>query len=84
MGARRKVRGKPCYYCRIEEAKEFLPISRAYVCSESVPVAHLNYKDTDELIEIIGLDAYYTFVEREWGEDSDYSNCTVKTHGKRS
>jgi len=43
----------------------------------------LNCKDIDELIEIISLDAYYAFVEREWGEDSDYSNCTVKTHGKK-
>lgn len=84
MGARRKVRGKPYYYCRIEEAKEFPPICRAYVCSKSIPVAHLNYKDIDELLEIIGLDVYYAFVEREWGADSDYSNCTVKTHGKRS
>ncbi len=79
----RKVRGKPYYYCRIEDAKAFLPICKAYVCSKSIPVAHLNYRDIEELIEVIGLDAYYALIERDWGEEFDYSNCPRKTHRNR-
>lgn len=76
----RKVTGKPYYYCRIHTAKNYLPVCKAYLCSKSIPVAHLNYKDVDELIEIIGLTGYYSLVERDWGEEFDYSRSELRTH----
>jgi hypothetical protein len=76
----RKVRNKPYYACKIHSSKNNLPICRAYLCSKSIPVAHLNYKDVDELIEMIGLEDYYSLVKRDWGEEFDYSRCEVKTH----
>jgi len=78
----RKVTGKPYYYCRIHATKDHLPVCKAYLCSKSIPVAHLNYKDIDELIEMIGLKGYYSLIERDWGEEFDYSKCELKTHKK--
>lgn len=78
----RKVQGKPYYSCRIHMDKDSLPVCKAYLCSKSVPVAHINYKDIDELIQIIGLNAYYSLIERDWGEEFDFSNSEVKTHRK--
>ena len=76
----RKVKGKPYYSCKIHSVKESLPICKAYLCSKSIPVAHLNYKNIDDLIALIGLDAYYSLIERDWGEEFDYSKCWIKTH----
>ena len=76
----RKVRGKPYRYCKIQSAKDHLPICKAYLCSKSIPVAHLNYKDVDELIEMIGIHGYYSLIERSWGEQFDYLGCEIKTH----
>ena len=78
----RKVKGKPYYCCKIQSVKEYLPVCKAYLCSKSIPVAHLNYDDIDELIEIIGLESYYSLIERDWGEEFDYSACEIKTHKK--
>ena len=78
----RKITGKPYYYCRIQSAKKNIPVCKAYLCSKSLPVAHLNYKDVDELIELIGVDGYYALIERDWGEEFDYSACGLKTHKK--
>lgn len=78
----RKVKGKPYYYCKIHSAKKYLPVCKAYLCSKSIPVAHLNYNDIDELIQMIGLEGYYSLIERGWGEEFDYSRCEVKTHKK--
>jgi hypothetical protein len=79
----RKVGGKPYYYCRIQPAKSNLPVCKAYLCSKSIPIAHLNYEDVDELIEMIGLSGYYSLIERDWGEGFDYSRCEIKTHKKQ-
>lgn len=76
----RKVRGKPYYYCRIQSAKRYLPFCKAYLCSKSLPIAHLNYRDVDELVEIIGVGGYYGLIERVWGEQFDYLICEFKTH----
>jgi hypothetical protein len=78
----RKVTGKPYYYCRIQAAKKNIPVCKAYLCSKSVPVAHLNYKDVEELIELIGVSGYYALIERDWDEEYDYSRCELKTHKK--
>jgi len=79
----RKVRGKPYYKCKIHSAKENLPVCKAYLCSKSIPVAHLNYESIDELIEMIGLESYYSLIERDWGEEFDYSKCMIKTHKRK-
>lgn len=76
----RKVRGTPYYYCGIRSAKKNLPACKVYLCSKSLPVAHLNYEDVEELIKIIGLESYYALIERDWGEQFDYSACELKTH----
>lgn len=80
----RKVRGKPYYYCRIHEYKEYLPTCRDYLCSKSIPVSDLNFRDVDELINLIGLRAYYRLVETDWGEEFDWSASHVKTHNMRA
>jgi len=77
----RKVRSKPFYSCKIHYAN--LSTCKAYLCSKSLPAAHLKYETIDELIEIIGLEGYYALIERDWGEEFDYSKCGVKTHKKR-
>jgi|GEM_PF-5674829 hypothetical protein len=41
----RKVRGKPYFICRIQSAKAHIPVCKAYLCSKSVPVAHIDFKD---------------------------------------
>ena len=76
----RKVRNKPYYYCRIHEYKDFLPTCKSYICNKSFPVAHLNYDDIDSLIKMIGIYEYYSLIERDWGDDFDWSNCFFKTH----
>jgi hypothetical protein len=76
----RKVKGKPYYYCRIQRSKDYLHVCKAYLCSKSIPVANLNYKDIDELISIIGLSGYYQLIEEDWGEEFDFSSCEIKTH----
>lgn len=79
----RKARGKPYYSCKINYAKSHVPVCKAYLCSKSIPVAHIDYKNVDELINIIGLESYYSLIERVWGEEFDYSVSEVKTHKKR-
>jgi len=79
----RKVRSKPYYACRIDSDKEFIPICKEYLCSKSVPVAHINFRDVDELIEIIGLERYYALIEKDWDEDFDYSKSEYKTHRRK-
>jgi len=76
----RKVTGKPYYYCRINEYKEYLHTCRDYLCSKSIPVSNLNYEDVDMLIDMIGLDKYYRLIETDWGEEFDWSDSYVKTH----
>ena len=76
----RKVTGKPYYSCRINEYKEYLPTCRDYLCSKSIPVANLSYKDVDELIDMIGLQEYHKLIETDWGEEFDWSASYVKTH----
>jgi hypothetical protein len=79
----RKSRGKPYYYCRVHEYKDFLPACRGHLCSKSLPVAHLRHGDVEELISMIGLDEYYSLIERDWGEEFDWSRSMVKTHPQR-
>jgi hypothetical protein len=79
----RKARGKPYYYCRLQDYKDFLPVCRAYLCSKSFPVARLNFRDIDELVSTIGLEEYYRLVEWDWGEEFDWSKSEVKTHPPR-
>jgi len=76
----RKVKGKPYYYCKIHSYKERIVDCRPYLCSKSVPIAHINFRDVDELIELFGLEKYYGLIEKDWGEDFDYSKSSVKTH----
>lgn len=52
----RKVRNKPYYECRIHETT--IEECRGYLCEKSVPVAHLNWIDVDDLIGRIGLEQY--------------------------
>jgi len=78
----RKATGKPYFNCRIQSAKEHLHVCKAYLCSKSIPVAHINYEDIDDLIRIIGLKDYYALVEKDWGEEFDYNRCEFKTHKK--
>jgi len=52
----RKVRNKPYYKCRIHGTKT--EECAGYLCMKSVPVAHLNWNDVDELIAMIGLEKY--------------------------
>jgi hypothetical protein len=79
----RKATGKPYYKCRIQAAKEHLYVCKTYLCSKAIPVAHINFKDIDDLIRTIGLKAYYALVEKDWGEEFDYSRSEFNTH-KRS
>jgi len=60
----RKVVNKPYYSCRIQDSKENLPVCRDYICRKSLPVAHLDFKNVDELIKIVGLNKYYRLIER--------------------
>jgi len=76
----RKVRGKPYYTCRIHKYIDLLPVCKAYLCSKSLPVSHLNYKDVDELIGLLGKKRYYDLIERDWDEEFDWSRAYVKTH----
>jgi len=78
----RKAKGKPYYNCKIHFAKNHLPVCKAYLCSKSIPVAHLNYESVEELIELIGIERYYSLIEKDWGEEFDYSRTEVKTHKK--
>jgi hypothetical protein len=80
----RKILKKPYYGCKIHDVKEHIPICKAYLCSKSLPVAHMNFPNVQELIEFIGLKRYYSLVERDWGEDFDYSKCWIKTHKRTS
>jgi hypothetical protein len=43
----------------------------------------MNFQNVDELIECIGLDGYYSLVEKDWGEEFDYSASKNKTHRKK-
>ena len=79
----RKVRNKPYYSCKVNSFKEFMPVCKTYLCSKSTPVAHLDFKDIDDLIELIGLSAYYGLIETDWNEDFDYSKCKYKTHKRQ-
>jgi len=53
-------------------------ICKAYLCSKSLPVAYLDYKNIDELIALIGLDAYYSLIERDWEKDLIVQNVGLK------
>lgn len=79
----RKVRNKSYYVCRINSEKEFIPVCKAYLCSKSVPVAHISFRDVDELIGMIGLERYYALIEKDWGEDFDYSKSEYKIHKRK-
>lgn len=76
----RRVNHKPYYYCRVNEDKELIFDCKVYICSKGIPVSHLDFKDIDELIGLIGLSAYYGLIEKDWNEDFDYSKCEYKTH----
>jgi hypothetical protein len=78
----RKAPKKPYYGCRINEFKEYLFDCKIYVCSKSLPMANINYKDVDELIQLIGLTKYYDLIEKDWNENFDFSKCGYKTHKK--
>lgn len=78
----RKVKNKAYYICKINDVKEYIPVCKSYLCSKSIPIAHLNYKDIDELIQKIGIDEYYSLIERNWDEEFDFSTCWKKTHKK--
>ena len=79
----RKVRGKPYYSSRINSYKEFIPVCKAYLCSKSVPVAHINFRGVDELIEFVGLEKYFDLIEKDWDENFDYSRSEYKTHKRK-
>jgi hypothetical protein len=76
----RKVRNKPYYGCKINSSKKYLKECKTYLCSKSIPVAHLNFRDIDELIELIGMRSYYALIEKDWNEDFDFSKAERKTH----
>ena len=78
----RKAIGKQYYSCRVQSAKEHIPVCKSYLCSKSIPVAHLNFTDIDGLMRTIGLKEYYALVEKDWGELFDYSASKFKTHKK--
>ncbi len=47
------------------------------------PVAQINFRDVDELIEFVGLEKYYALIEKDWDEDFDYSRSEYKTHKRK-
>lgn len=79
----RKEKSKPYYGCKVNSFKEYIPVCKTYLCSKSVPVSHINFKDTDELIGLIDRSGYYDLIEKDWGEWSDYSKAECKTHKRR-
>lgn len=52
----RRVGGKPYYECCIHDLAPETCLG--YLCQKSLPVAHLKWKDVDELIGKIGLSGY--------------------------
>jgi|GEM_PF-5426669 len=32
---------------------------------------------------MVGMDEYYALVEKDWGEEFDYSKCELRTHRKK-
>jgi len=52
----RKVRKKPYYYCRIHATRP--EGCSGYLCMKSLPVAHLNWSNLEELIARVGLQRY--------------------------
>lgn len=59
----RKVRNKPYYECRIHDTST--EECRGYLCEKSLPVAHLNWIDVEDLIQRIGLKQYRSLTKRE-------------------
>jgi hypothetical protein len=78
----RKATGKPYFNCKIQRYKERIVDCRPYLCSKSVPVAQINFRDVDELIVLFGIEKYYKLIEKDWGEEFDYSKSETKTHKK--
>ena len=76
----RKVKSKPYFACKIHPFKDRIVDCRPYLCSKSLPVSHINFRDVDELIEVLGLEEYYGLIEKDWGEIFDYSKSAIKTH----
>ena len=68
----RKVRNKPYYRCGIHDT---LPEEcSGYLCMKSLPVAHLNWTDVDELIQSIGLEQYRALTKRnQYAENQNLS-----------
>lgn len=80
----RKFRNKHYYGCKVHRDKEHILDCKVYLCSKSLPIANINYKDIDELIELIGVSGYYALIERKWNEIFDYSTSEYKTHRQLS
>jgi hypothetical protein len=76
----RKVRNKPYYGCKVHTYKKYIFDCKIFICYKSLPVAHFNFNDVDELINRIGINEYYALIEKSWNDDFDYVNCSYKTH----
>jgi hypothetical protein len=59
----RKVRNKPYYECRIHDTET--EECSGYLCEKSLPVAHLNWFDVDDLIQRIGLERYRSLTKKK-------------------
>lgn len=63
----RKVRKKPYYECRIHDSTP--ENCSGYLCEKSLPVAHLNWIDVEDLIQRVGLERYKTLAKRKVSQE---------------
>jgi len=59
----RKVPNKPYYTCRIHNTKPEECLG--YFCEKSLPVAHLDWVDVENLIQKIGIEQYKSLIGRK-------------------
>jgi len=56
----KKVRNKPYYECKIHDTTP--EDCSGYLCEKSLPVAHLNWINVEDLIQKIGLEQYQALI----------------------
>lgn len=61
----RKVKNKPYYKCRIHDTSP--ETCRGYLCEKSLPIAHVNWDNIEELIEKIGTERLGRLWKRKRG-----------------
>ena len=59
----RKVKNKPYYKCRIHDTGT--EECSGYLCEKSLPFAHLNWVDVEDLIQKIGLEQYRSLTKQK-------------------